>query len=167
MLARRIAATWLILVGAAQVPAQETLRWSVTLDASLDQAWAAFTTEAGVRSWMAPVARVDFRIGGTIQTNYDPAAAIGDAGTIVHHILSYEPRRMLSTRFTAPEDAAVVKIAEGAWCVYTFEPLALDRTRVSLAMCGFGDGEEWDAAREFFRMGNPIAFEKLRRHFEQ
>ena len=34
------------------------------IDASIDQVWDAFITTAGLKSWAAPLADVDFKIGG-------------------------------------------------------------------------------------------------------
>ena len=36
----------------------------IEIDASIDQVWDAFTTTAGLKSWAAPLADVDFKIGG-------------------------------------------------------------------------------------------------------
>src|SRR5687767_1694943 len=41
------------------------------VDAPVADVWAKFTTKEGCASWMAPRAEVDFRVGGTIRTNYD------------------------------------------------------------------------------------------------
>ena len=65
------------------------LRTEAVVAAPVGEVWKAFTTKNGVQSWMVPVAEVDLRLGGTLKTNYNPQARIGDPGTIVHHILSY------------------------------------------------------------------------------
>ena len=41
------------------------------IDASLDSVWNAFTTTEGVKSWVAPLADIDFRIGGKWSANYN------------------------------------------------------------------------------------------------
>src|SRR5216683_3316100 len=79
--------------------ADRVLRTEVVVDATPEQLWEAFTTKAGWESWAVPLAEVDFRMGGTIRTNYSKEAGIGGKGTITHHILSYEPDRMLTMRF--------------------------------------------------------------------
>lgn len=150
--------------GGKRVEASEgrTLRWICDLDVSSDEAWALFTTKAGIESWMVPVCEVDFRVGGTIKTNYDKAAGIGGPGTIEHHILSYEPGRMYSGRFIAPENAKAAKgVAEKTWGVTTFEPRGAGRTRIRLASCGWGRGDEWDKAEQFFTWGNRVTLQGL------
>lgn len=34
------------------------------IDASIDEVWDAFTTTKGLQSWVAPLADIDFRVGG-------------------------------------------------------------------------------------------------------
>lgn len=144
----------------------DTLRAQEIVPASIDEVWAAFTSTSGVEAWMVPVAEVDFRIGGTLKTNYDRAAGIGGPGTIVHHILAYEPRRMIAMRFDAPENAAVAKIAEATWWLVRLDPIDLTRTRVTISHCGFGAGPEWEQARTHFARGNAWTLQQLKKHFE-
>lgn len=44
--------------------------------------WNAWTTTAGLTSWMAPHADIDLRIDGRMRSNYDPKGSLGDPGTI-------------------------------------------------------------------------------------
>lgn len=139
-----------------------TLRWLCDLDLPAGEAWELFTTKAGIESWMVPICEVDFRIGGTIKTNYNEQAGIGGPGTIVHHILSYEPGRMYTSRFTAPERAKAAKgVAEKSWGVTTFESRGPNRTRIRLAFCGWGRGADWDRAETFFTVGNRVTLLSL------
>ena len=157
-----------VLAAACSCAAQErVLRTAAEVHAPVAEVWKAFTTTAGVLSWMAPVAEVDFRIGGTIKTNYNPHARIGDAGTIVHHIVSYEPERMLATHFDAPQDAPpAAKLAQQTWVVYRLEPLSENKTRVTVSMMGWGTGPDWDRSYAFFEKGNKWEMEQLVKHFE-
>jgi len=148
-------------------PDRSTLRWVCEVDASLDDTWAAFTTKQGIESWMVPIAEVDLRVGGTIKTNYNKDAGIGGPGTIVHHILSLEPKRMISSRFDAPENAQVAKIAEKSWGITYFDSIDPEHTRITLVSCGYGEGPEWDRARAFFEKGNAWTLDKLKQKFEK
>src|SRR3954471_24474844 len=83
-----------------------TLTQTAIVEAPVGEVWEGLTTAEGVRkSWGVGLAEVDFRMGGTIRTNYDAQGRIGDGGTITHHILSYEPERMLTFRTDAPANA--------------------------------------------------------------
>ncbi len=162
--------TVLLLAMASMVPAataqDRILRTEAVVHAPGGEVWKAFTTKEGVQSWMVPVAEVDLRLGGTIKTNYNPQAKIGDPGTIVHHILSYEPERMLATRFTTPESASPeAKLAQATWVVYRFEPLSPRQTRVTVSMMGWGTGAAWDASYDFFKRGNEWEMQQLVKRF--
>lgn len=146
---------------------RSTLRWVCEVDASLQDTWDAFTTKQGIESWMVPIAEVDLRVGGTIKTNYNKEAGIGGPGTIVHHILSIEPKRMISSRFDAPENAEVARIAEKSWGITYFDAIDANHTRITLVSCGFGEGPEWDRARSFFEKGNAWTLDRLKQKFKK
>ncbi len=144
---------------------ERLLRTEVVVDATPEQLWEAFTTKAGWESWAVPLAEVDFRIGGTIRTNYDKNAGVGGKGTITHHILSYEPRRMISTRFESQGSPGWAKLAEGCWVVTRFEPVSPTRTRMVETMLGWGEGPQWDDSYNHFKAGNEWSAEQLRKVF--
>ncbi|MFN0136182.1 MAG: SRPBCC family protein [Phycisphaerae bacterium] len=144
---------------------ESVLRWEQVVDATLDEAWDAFTREDDIEDWMVPICKVDLRVGGTIQTNYNRDMGVGGPGTITHHILAFEPKRMLSMRFTAPANAPVAKVAEAAWGVTRFNPISATQTLITYSSCGWGKGEDWDKARAFFEKGNKYTFDKLAERF--
>lgn len=143
------------------------LRTEAVIDASPADLWKALTTKEGWESWAVPIAEVEFRIGGTIRTNYDKDAGIGGKGTIVHYILAYEPERMLTTKFVAPGNAGWAKIAEATWTIYRLEPIELARTRLVITMAGWGQGKDWDTSYDHFKSGNELTIARLQKKFER
>jgi len=147
---------------------ERVLRLEKLVHAPVGEVWKAFTTSEGARHWMAPVAEVDLRLGGSIRTNYKADSKPGDAGTIVHRILSYEPGRMISTQFTAPEGAAApARTAQAVWWVARMEPLPDGNTRLTHTGIGWGEGPEWDAAYQFFERGNAWTLQQLVNYLEK
>jgi hypothetical protein len=55
----------------------------------LERMWAAWTTNAGLQSWLAPHAEVDMRLGGTMRTNYNADVILDDPRTIENTILGF------------------------------------------------------------------------------
>jgi uncharacterized protein YndB with AHSA1/START domain len=53
---------------------EEPLESKATIDAPVAEVWEAWTTSAGITSWMAPAGEVDFRVGGKYRTSYTKAA---------------------------------------------------------------------------------------------
>ena len=146
-----------------------TLQQSIELPGvPVEQAWSAFTTSEGFRSWAAPIAAVDFRLGGFIEASYDPARAIGSPGNIRNEIVAFVPLRMLAFRnretpSDAPFDAATF---QSLHTVVLFEPSAT-ATRVTIVQPGYRSGEPWDTVYRHFERGNGWSLEQLRRRFVQ
>jgi len=161
---RRFAAL-AILIGTPHALADRALITECTLDATPEEVWALFTTKQGWESCLVPAAEVDFRVGGTIRTNYDKAKGVGGEGTITHHILAYEPQRLIVTRFDAPPNAKKAQLAQQTACAIRIEPLADGRTRLIETMSGFGEGPEWDESYAFFKQGNEWTHEQIKKHF--
>ena len=134
----------------------------IEIDASIDQVWDAFTTTAGLKSWAAPLADVDFKIGGKWRANYNPQGKLGDATTIENTILSYDPRRMLSIRPTRfPQGFPFVEAARQTWTVFYFSPVTKARTKVRLVGLGYTDNKQSQQLRAFFLQGNKLSLQKL------
>ena len=134
----------------------------IEIDASIDQVWDAFTTTAGLKSWAAPLADVDFKIGGKWRANYNAQGKLGDATTIENTILSYDPRRMLSIRPTRfPQGFPFVEAARQTWTVFYFSPVTKARTKVRLVGLGYTDDKQSQQLRAFFLQGNKFSLQKL------
>lgn len=147
---------------------ERTLQHSAVVCAPVDAIWEAFMTPEGVKkAWGVGVAEVDFRVGGAYRTAYDPGAKLGGPDTITNVILAYEPKRMIAIKAIAPENAPdFVKLcAKDGFSVIRFDPVAPDRTRVTVTGMGYGVGPEWDKAYEFFDKGNAWTLEKMKKAF--
>lgn len=150
----------MVVCGALAV---EPPRFEVVLDATLSEAWASFSTEDGLRAWMAPRVELDFRVGGTIRANYNAEAGEDDPGWIETSILAYEPERMFAFRTSkSPAGFPHARVIESAWSVVRLEAISPWRTRVVLTTCGWGEGGEYDAALAYFKGGNEYVLERLR-----
>jgi uncharacterized protein YndB with AHSA1/START domain len=146
--------------------AGNVLRHEAIIDAQVERVWQAFTTKAGLESWMVPHAEIDLRVGGKMLTTYDPNGVIGDDGTIENTILSYEPLRMLSIKATKPPANFPHKEAiENMWSVLYFEPVGPDRTRVTCVGMGYGDDEASQKLRQHFDWGNAWTLKQLQERF--
>jgi uncharacterized protein YndB with AHSA1/START domain len=130
------------------------------------EVWKLFTTSEGMQSWMAPRADVDFRIGGMMRTREGTDGALGDAQTVVHEILSFEPERMLSVRTRqlrpdSPFRDAVMR----TWTVIYFQPLDPGMTNVRIVELGLGDDEESRRLRDLLVHGNGQALDELQKKY--
>jgi uncharacterized protein YndB with AHSA1/START domain len=88
----------------------------VEIDASADEIWTAFTTSKGLQSWVAPLADIDFKVGGKWRANYNADGMLGDDTTIENTILCYDPKRMISLKASVfPKDFEFEEAARATW----------------------------------------------------
>jgi uncharacterized protein YndB with AHSA1/START domain len=146
-----------------------TLHLGIEVPAAASDVWTAMTTSEGWRSWAAPVAQVDFRLGGIIETSYNPAATPGSPGNIKNEVIAYVPQRMYAIRNVQapPKTAFDVPTFQSLHTVILIEPLDAARTRVSVIQPGYRSGEPWDTVYKHFAWGNAWTLEQLKTRFEK
>lgn len=137
---------------------EKALQFEVTVPASLDAVWTAFTTKGGLETWIWKETRVDLRAGGDWIVVYSPTATGG--GTIE----SFIPKSRLAIRAMAPEQFPTVR-RERTLATFSFEALGPDSTRVTLVQTGWKAGAEWDAAYDYLTKGNAQLLSQLHRRF--
>jgi uncharacterized protein YndB with AHSA1/START domain len=152
----------------AAIPQERTVRHSGVVHASAEQLWQAFTTPAGIAAaWRVEQALVDLRVGGAIRTYDDLAGGIGDAGTVEHAILAFEPGRMLALRARVSEGAPqeMRDFVEQSWTVVSIEPLSARRARLSISGTTTADGEHVPGAFESLGAGNAEMLARVQEAF--
>ena len=136
------------------------------VEAPVEQVWAAFTTGEGLRSWLAPHAEIELRVGGLMRTNYNAQGQLGDPQTIENAILSFEPQRMISIKVSkAPANFPFPNAVRQMWTVLYFGSAGPSRTTVREVTLGFGTDSESQRMRDFFDQGNATTLSQLQRHF--
>ena len=80
-IAPAVAATALAIASlGAALAAERSIDKQIDVAASLDEVWGAWTTRDGIRSFFAPDANIDARVGGAFQIYMDPLAEPGLKG---------------------------------------------------------------------------------------
>ena len=82
--------------------AERVIEKDVVVRATLDEAWAAWTTREGITSFFAPDAKVEARVGGAFQIYIDPGAQPGLKGADDMRFLALQPKKMISFDWNAP-----------------------------------------------------------------
>ena len=152
----------------AQGPVQVTkvaapnkaLIFEVTVPASLDDVWTAFTTSEGLVTWLTPQATVELRAGGEWTAHF-PGGATG-GGTI----LSFVPKTKLVMSALAPPSFPHVR-EERTKAIWEFTAAGAKSTRVKLTQTGWKESEEWDKAYAYLADGNQQLLETLQMRFEK
>ncbi|MBN2413034.1 SRPBCC domain-containing protein [candidate division KSB1 bacterium] len=121
----------------------------VTVNASIDKVWEAWTTSEGIKSFFAPDCRIDLKVGGAYEMYFIPDAEPGSRGGEGVKILALQPPNMLSFTWNAPPHLPNVR-KQFTHVTVKLTPEGDNTTRVLLTHDGWGDGEEWDKAFEYF-----------------
>ena len=152
-----------LIAGAA---AADSISTEGVVSAPVAEVWTAFTTGAGLRSWMAPHADIDLRVDGLMRAHYKPDGTLGDGSTIVNKVLSFEPQRMLSIRVAkAPDDFPFPGAIMAMWSVVYFEDAGNSTTRLRVVSMGFTPDAESQRMKAFFERGNAYTVMKLQEKF--
>jgi uncharacterized protein YndB with AHSA1/START domain len=165
----RTAMVALAIATAAVVPARAAERAidkSVEVAASLDEAWAAWTTREGIVSFFAPDARIEPRVGGAFSIHFDPGAPAGSKGADDMRFMALQPKQMLSFEWNAPPFLPDAR-AQRTFVIVRFEPLGEKSTRVMLHHTGWGQGGEWDRAYAYFDRAWGNVLGNLKQRFER
>ena len=121
----------------------------VIVDADLGRVWDAWTTEDGIRSFFAPDCSVDLRVDGLYEIFFAPDAPAGERGADGMRLLVVEPHSRLSFTWNAPLHLPGVR-GQRTHVVVWLDDAGEGRTRVTLRHDGWGEGDEWDRAFEYF-----------------
>ena len=119
---------------------------AVTVPASRAEVWKAFSTQAGLSTWLAPDTTVDLKPGGDWLVHF-PGGSTG-GGTIV----SFVPEKEIVIAALAPDKFPTVR-AQRTRARFEFEAHG-GSTVVRLTQTGWKDGAEWDRAYEYLTAGN-------------
>jgi uncharacterized protein YndB with AHSA1/START domain len=148
---------------------ERVLELSVVVSAPLEEAWRMYTTADGFRTWAAPFAKIDLRVGGEYETSYNSAAAAGAPANIRNEIVALIPLRLVVIRNVqappdTPFDAPTFQATQTA---VHFHAIDQRLTRVTLQNAVYLDGAKYDGVYKFFLAGNRWTLAKFRERFER
>lgn len=146
---------------------EKFLRFEMVINASPEETWKLFSTEEGMKKWAAPVVKLDFKIGGLAQTNYDSTARIGDKGTIPLGIINYLPNELITYKVTLNEvfSEKCRNEDDNLQEIVQIESIGNNQTKLTSTMFGWGTGSDWDKTYLFFERGNKWTYEQLAKLF--
>ncbi|HWT13640.1 MAG TPA: SRPBCC domain-containing protein [Allosphingosinicella sp.] len=139
------------------------LAHEVLVDAPASEVWAAVATAPGWTSWAVPVAWSE---GDLLETSYSPGASRGDRTTIQQRIVARVEGRLIAFRTVkAPDGFPHFETFREVTHLLELEPAGDGRTRVRLTGTGYADSEAGRRLLDFFREGNRVSLDRLRRRF--
>ena len=142
------------------------IRAEIMVNASIAEVWDAWTTNEGIKSFFAPGGNVELRIDGPYQVYFDPEGEAGLKGADDMIVLAYQPEKMLSFTWNAPPHLPNVR-PQRTHVVVRLVPQENGRVLVTLCHDGWGEGDEWDQAFDYFvRAWQKTVLPRLRYRFE-
>ena len=139
----------------------------VSVQASIEEVWNAWTTEEGVKSFFAPGCNIDLSPDGFYEIFFNPNAAPGERGGDGMRVLAIQPMKMFSFTWNAPPSLPTIR-SQRTHVTLRFYELDPKTIRVILHHDGWGEGGEWDKGFEYFdRAWNEIVLPRLKYRFEQ
>ena len=139
------------------------LQESMVVEAPAARVWKAFTDEATIRAWNAPLVHIDLRDGGTIEESDDPKATLGGPQSLRQLIVTYLPGRLLVLRnVSAPAGLPGRELYPTIVQIVSLEPLTDKETLVTLSGTGYGAGADYDRLYGFLREHNAAFLASLK-----
>jgi uncharacterized protein YndB with AHSA1/START domain len=149
-----------------QANGHKVLRIAIDLPASRKAVWSRLSTSDGYRAWATPVAYVDGRLGGMIESSYDASAKIGDDDNIRNQIVVWAPERTLAIRnINAPKSLPGRSEFSEIVTVMELEDAPKGGVRLTLTAVGYKPGEPYDTLYRHFGWGNAYSLVKLKESF--
>ena len=137
----------------------------IIVAAPIDAVWQAWTTSAGIRTFFAPEAEIDARVGGAFHIHMDPLAEPGLKGADDMRFMALQRPTMLSFDWNAPPSQPATR-AQRTFVVVRLAAIDAKSTRVTLHHVGWGDGADWDRTYAYFDRAWSSVLGKLKASFE-
>ena len=137
----------------------------VIIPAGIDDAWNAWTSKQGLESFFAPECHIELELFGRFEIYFFPDADSGSKGAEDNIILAVEPNKMFSFTWDAPGNLAEVR-KQRTSVVLKFKKFGKDKTKIFMCHSGWGDGDEWDNAFDYFADAWDVVFKRLVIRFE-
>jgi uncharacterized protein YndB with AHSA1/START domain len=139
-----------------------------TVNVPLDSVWNAYTTEKGWENWAVPLAEINWKVGGTIKSNYNKNGVIGDSTTIVNHIINYVPHKLitLQAEITNHFPDFMKEEADNFYSVIYFEESGEGKTMLTFYGIGYKNSEKYLSLMDFFISANENTYQHLITYME-
>jgi uncharacterized protein YndB with AHSA1/START domain len=144
------------------------LHKEITVPASLDEVWRAWTTAEGMAEWWVQDARIECAVLGTYELMLIPDAPEGERGSEGCRVLGYLPRAMFCFEWSFPPSIPALR-STGAktQVVLRFDEPSPGAVRVRLDQLGWQEGPDWDKGYAYFDPAWTWVLKQLQAHFEQ
>lgn len=137
----------------------------VTVKATLDEVWRAWTTNEGTNEFFSPYTKIECRTGGPYEIYFDNESPIGSRGGEGNKVLSFLPKTMFSFEWNAPPSFGPLRDVRTR-VVINFEQAGNDSVKVKFHHLGWGAADEWNAIYDYFDRAWGYVLGNFKKRFE-
>ena len=148
---------------------EKILRLEFVVPLSKTETWQYFADDEKLKLWIAPVAHIDLKTGGTLATNYDKNKSLNDTSAIRINIINYLKYELLTLKVNLNGNFSKKTRAEDKNLQEVIQFIRVDNkhTRVISSMIGWGTGPDWDKTYKFFVKGNEWTYQEFMKLFKK
>jgi len=139
------------------------IRLEEILEAPAAKAWEAWTTVEGLRTFLAPDARIDVRAGGRFEIVFLPDAPPGEQGSEGCRILEMKKGHSLTFEWNFPPGSPIRN--EKTRVTVEIHGFGETNCHVALEQAGWRDGPDWDAGFAYFAEAWSLVLARLEYRF--
>jgi len=139
---------------------------TAVVKAPLSEVWKAWTTGEGVKTFFAEDALVDAVPGGPYEIYFSRDAPQGSRGSEGCKVLAVDPMRSFAFDWSAPPSMPAVR-AQRTNVQLLFEEHGPREVRVRLFSLGWGTGDEWLKAHQYFDRAWSFVLANLEKSFQE
>ena len=132
--------------------------------AGIEEVFAAWTTEEGVKTFFAPQAHVDARVGGTYEMYFMPDAPEGSRGSEGCTVIEFEPNRHLAFTWNFPPTLPAIRNEHTRIDIW-FTRIDDEITQLTMKQSGWKHGHDWLKGLQYFEQAWDIVLERLNKRF--
>lgn len=142
-----------------------TVSQTIRTDATLERTWQAWVYPAELTRWFAPGAAVERRVGGAYELFFDPAHPEQNS-TKGCRLLTYEEPTELVFTWKGPDEFAQVMNQDDSRLTQVRVRLrqAGEGTEVQVEHTGWGEGPDWEQARQWHVGAWDMVLKQLQEH---
>ena len=142
------------------------LRYEATLPATVEALWQEWTDQEKITKWFSPEANIEPRLGGAYELFFDPSNH-DSMSTKGCRITGFEPCSLLAFQWKGPDQyAQLMNKPPETRVEVTFSPKGSD-TVMTIEHAGWGEGSEWQEARDWHDRAWRGVVADLRKHLTQ